>query len=215
MKITLTILGLLFSIFSFGQANDETIQVIAKLVSPGKGSKIYIAKYEIIKAIKGNVTNDTIQVGYYFYNEYKNAPDTVLLNLKKYTGETKTKDYYIFPDYDAKKGIEEVKLSYIDFDYWEACEIGEKKCEPLTLKRPKNNEKWFLIMPCGGTSTTVTLSEKQVIPEEKDIIQKSEISTSQCPPIFDLTKLKDGKYFAYMISCGLGGQIEINLITDK
>ena len=215
MKRTLTILGLFFSILTYGQANNDTIQVIAKLVTPGQGSKIYIAKYEIIKVIKGYVTNDTIEVGYYFYNEYQNSPDTALLNLTTYTGDTKTTDYYIFPDYDAKKGIEKVKLSFVDFDYWEVCETVQGECMPLIFKRLNNVEKWFLIMPCGGTATTVTLSEKQGVPEGKDIIQKKEILHSECPPIFELTELKDGKYFAYMLACGLGGQIEINIMTEK
>ncbi len=215
MKRTLTILGLFFSILTYGQANNDTIQVIAKLVTPGQGSKIYIAKYKIIKVVKGTVSNDTIEVGYYFYKEYKNAPDTAFLNLTTYTGDTKTKDYYIFPDYDAEKGIEKVKLTYVDFDYWEGCETGKGECNPLTFTRKSINENWFLIMPCGGTATSVTLSEQQGIPKGNKIIQKEEISHSECPPIFELTNLKDGKYFAYMLACGLGGQIEINIRTEK
>ncbi|HBH05798.1 MAG TPA: hypothetical protein DDX92_04255 [Flavobacteriales bacterium] len=214
MKGIITILGLLFSILTYGQANNDTIQVIAKLVTPGQGSKIYIAEYEIITVVKGTITNDTIKVGYYFYKEQQNTPDTAFLNLTTYTGDTKTTDYYIFPDYDAKKGIEKVKLAYVDFDYWEGCETGKGECSPLTFSRKTSTENWFLIMPCGGTFTTVTLSEKQGIPEGKDIIQKEEISNSECPPIFDLTNLKDGKYFAYMLACGLGGQIEINIKTE-
>ena len=135
MKLTLTIFGLLLTFLTYGQANNDTIKVIAKLVSPGQGSKIYIAEYKVIKVVKGTLTNDTIKVGYYFYNEYQNAPDTALLNLTTYTGDTKTTDYYIFPDYDAKKGIEKVKISYVDFDYWEGCETGKGECKPLTFIR--------------------------------------------------------------------------------
>lgn len=215
MKGIITILGLLFSIFTYGQANNDTIKVIAKLVSPGQGSKIYIAEYEIIKVVKGTVTNDTIKVGYYINKEHQNIPDTVLLNLTTYTGDTKTTDYYIFPAYDAKNGIEKVKLSYVDYDYWEGCETGKGECNPLTFIRNSTNENWYLIMPCGGTSTSVALSERQGIPKGNDIIQKVEISHSECPPIFELTNLKDGKYFAYMLACVLGGQIEINIMTEK
>ena len=215
MKGLFTILGLLFSILTYGQAENDTIQVIAKLVTPGQGSKIYIAEYKVIKILKGTVTNDTIKVGYYFYKEYQNAPDTALLNLITYTGDTKTTDYYIFPEYDAKKGIEKVRLSYVDFDYWEGCETGKGKCNPLTFTRNSTDKNWYLIMPCGGTATTVTLSEQQGIPKEKDVIQQEEISYAECPPVFKLTNLKDGKYFAYMLACGLGGQIEINLKTEK
>ena len=215
MKGLFTILGLLFSILTYGQAENDTIQVIAKLVTPGQGSKIYIAEYKVIKILKGTVTNDTIKVGYYFYKEYQNAPDTALLNLITYTGDTKTTDYYIFPEYDAKKGIEKVRLSYVDFDYWEGCETGKGKCNPLTFTRNSTDKNWYLIMPCGGTATTVTLSEQQGIPKEKDVIQQEEISYAECPPVFKMTNLKDGKYFAYMLACGLGGQIEINLKTEK
>jgi hypothetical protein len=114
-----------------------------------------------------------------------------------------------------KKGIEKVKISYVDFDYWEGCETGKGECKPLTFIRSSNDENWFLFMPCGGTATTVTLSKQTGIPKENEAIQKCEISYSDCPPIFDLTNLKDGKYFAYMLACGLGGQIEINLTTKK
>jgi hypothetical protein len=211
MKFTLTIILTLFTFLTYGQANNDTIKVIAKLISPGQGSKIYIAEYKVIKVVKGTLTNDTIKVGYYFYNEYQNSPDTALLNLTTYTGNTKTTDYYIFPDYDAKKGIEKVKISFVDFDYWEGCETGKGECKPLTFTRSSKDENWFLFMPCGGTATTVTLTAfGQKIP-----IQKISIGHSECPPIFDLTNLTDGKYFAYMLACGLGGQIEINLTTTK
>jgi len=211
------ILLIIFSILTFvvsGQTNNDTIKVIAKLISPGQGSKIYIAEYKVIKVIKGTLTNDTIKVGYYFYNEFQNVPDTALLNLTTFTGDTKTTDYYIFPDYDAKKGIEKVKISFVDFDYWEGCETGKGDCNPLTFFRSSKEENWFLIMPCGGSFTTVTLSEKRSIPKENESIQICEIDYSNCPPIFDLTYLKDGKYFAYMLACGLGGQIEINIKTE-
>jgi hypothetical protein len=180
MKGKITILGLLFSIFTYGQANNGTIKVV-----------------------------------YYFNKEHQNTLDTVLLNLTTYTSVTKTTYYYIFPDYDAKNGIEKVKLSYVDFDYWEGCETGKGECNPLTFTRNSTNGNWYLIMPCGRNTTSVTLSERQRIPKGNDIIQKEEISHSECPPIFELTNLKDGKYFAYMLACGLGGQIEINLKTEK
>jgi len=153
MKFTLTIILTLLTFLTYGQANNDTIQVIAKLISPGQGSKIYIAEYKVIKVVKGTLTNDTIKVGYYFYNEYQNAPDTALLNLTTYTGDTKTTDYYIFPDYDAKKGIEKVRISIVDFDYWEGCETGKGDCKPLAFIRGSKDENWFLFMPCGGTAT--------------------------------------------------------------
>lgn len=214
MKLLIIILAFLTSL-SYGQENNTDIQVLAKLITPGHGSKIYIARYKVIKVLKGTLSNDTINVGYYFYNDFQNTQDTSLLNLTIYNGITKIFDYYIFPDYDAKKGIEKVSISIVDFDYWEGCETGRTKCEPLTFIRGSKGVKWFLIMPCGGTSTTVTLSQQRGIPKENEIIQKCEIYHTDCPPTFDLTNLKDGKYYAYMLACGLGGQIEINLKTMK
>ncbi len=180
MKFSLTIILTLLTFLTFGQANNETIQVIAKLISPGQGSKIYIAEYKIIKVIKGTLTNDTIQVGYYFYNEYQNSPDTALLNLTTYTGDTKTTDYYIFPEYDANKGIEKVRILFVDFDYWEGCETGKGECNPLTFIRFSQDENWFLFMPCGGTATTVNLT----VAGQKNPIQTTSIRHAQCPPYF-------------------------------
>jgi len=70
-------------------------------------------------------------------------------------------------------------------------------------------------MPYGGTETTVTISKEQGIPKENDIIYQKKILFLECPPVFDLTNLTDGKYYIYMLACGLGGQIEINLITEN
>lgn len=215
MKYTLTIIITFLTLLTFGQAKNDTIKVIAELISHGQGSKIHIAEYKIIKVVKGTITNDTIKVGYYFYNEFQNAPDTALLNLTTYKGNTKMNDYYIFPNYDAKKGIEKVRISYVDFDYWEGCETGKGECKPLTFTRSSKDENWFLFMPCGGTATTVTLSKQMGIPKKNETIQKCEITYPDCPPTFELTNLQDGKYFAYMLACGLGGQIEINLTTKE
>jgi len=221
MKSSLIIIGILIATLTNFQSskkgnlsNENKIKVLAELISDEGGSKIQISKYRILKTIQGKITNDTIQVGYYFYNEFKLKPKTSILTLKKYNGNSKIKDYYIFPEYNPSKGIEKVKISTIDFKYWEGCETGNGNCNPLIFKRQTKKEKWYLVLPCGGTSTTVFLSQKEGIPEEEEIIQKNEISYSKCPPIFELTNLNDGKYYAYMLACGLGGQIEINLKTN-
>jgi len=211
MKIILIIGGLLLTFLTFGQAKNDTIKVIAKLIAPGQGDKIHIADYKVIKVIKGELSNDTIKVGYYFYNEYPNSPDTAILNLTTYIGNTKTKDYYIFHDYNAKLGIERVRISAVDFEYWEGCETGKGKCKPLTFTRISKKENWFLIMPCGGTSTSVTLTASG----QSNPIQKTDLRHFECPPVFELTNLPDGKYFANMLACGLGGSIEINITTEK
>ena len=178
MKEIITILGLLFPMLTLGQGSNDTIQIIAKLLKPGQGSKIHIAEYEVIKIVQGTVSNDTIKVGYYFYNESPSSSDTVLLNLTSYTGNKETADYYICHDYDAKKGIEEVKLSYVAFDYWKGCETGKGECIPLTFTRTQKSEKWYLIMPCCGSVMTVLLSKKPGVPREKKIIQEENIKYS-------------------------------------
>jgi hypothetical protein len=109
--------------------------VIAKLISNEGDSKIHINQYKIIKVLNGTLTNDTIDVGYYFYKSYDDAPDTALLTILPYTGPSKVEDYYTFPDYDAKKGIEKVKISSVDFDYWEGCETGKVVCKPLVFTK--------------------------------------------------------------------------------
>jgi len=193
--------------------NEDEIKVIAELISDEGGSKIQISKYRILKIIEGELTNDTIQVGYYFYNDLEVKPKTSILTLKEYKGNTKIGNYYIFPEYNPSKGIEKVQISTVDFDYWEGCETGKRDCKSLEFTKQTKEGKWYLVMPCGGTSTIVYLSQKEGIPVKKEIIQKTEVSYSQCPPVFELTNLKDGKYYAYMLACGLGGQIEINLKT--
>ena len=50
----------LLTFLTYGQTNNDTIQVIAKLIAPGQGDKIHIAKYKVIKVVKGKLTNDTL-----------------------------------------------------------------------------------------------------------------------------------------------------------
>ena len=213
MKILLIALLSFISLMTNGQSYNDTIKVIATLNKPGQGSKIQIAEYKVIKVVRGSLTNSTIKVGYYFYKQNLNSPDTALLNLIPYPGRTDLKDYYIFPSYDAKSGIENVKVNYVDFQYWEECETNQKDCEPLSFTRKSTDKNWYLFLPCGGTTSIITLSKQQGIPKQDQVIHKREIASIECPPLFDLSTLEDGKYYLYMLACGLGGQIEINLTT--
>ena len=103
------------------------------------------------------------------------------------------------------------RVEVVDFEYWEGCETGEGECKPLVFTRQKYGEKWFLQTPCGGTLTDVSLS--MVKGNNIILVQEINIGFKDCPPIFELTHLEDGKYYSYMYGCGLGGQIEINLKT--
>lgn len=202
--------GVLASVLSFGQAKNDTIQVIAQLVSPGTGSKIYIAEYRVIKTIRGSVESNTIHVGYYFYHEFENTPDTALLTLLS-NNDSAASAYYTFPNYDPKSGVEQVKLSQLDHTYWESCETGEGPCNPITITRHSINEKCFLIMPCGGTLTDVVLTPSGA----SDPILSVTTEAYECPPTFELTNVPDGTYTASMLSCSLGGSVEINLQTKN
>ena len=194
--------------------NEKSIRLLAEFISKEKRNAITVAKYRVLKIIEGQLTADIINVGY--SSKFEPRDKISLLTIEKQEGNFETQDYYIFPNYNIKEGIENVKISTVEFDYWESCETGKGECQPLKFTRSKKDEKWFMILPCGGTSTTVYLSEEQGIPNKTDVIQKNQITAYECPPVFELTELKDGKYYAYMLSCGLGGQIEIVLSTkDK
>ena len=220
MKKIFTIIICSLSLVSCGQNKETEIvkevnlktnsfQVLAKFIQNNGGDKVHTIKYKILKNLSENEIAKTIEVGFYNYKIYEKKQDTVLLTLENFTLQ-KIKNYYIFPEYDAKKGIENVRIDYVDFKYWENCEIGNE-CNAINFSRKSELVKWFLILPCGGTFTDLTLTKSGEIKPIKTI--KTE--NSKCPPYFELTELKDGKYFANMIACGLGGKIEFNIKTTK
>ena len=63
-------------------------------------------------------------------------------------------------------------------------------------------------MPYSGTETSITVSSS-----DKCFLQTQNIFHDNCPPFLNLTDLKDGKYIANMLGCGLGGSVEFNLKT--
>lgn len=186
---------------------NEEIQVIAKLISPLDKDNKQLVTFKIIKAINGALSKDTLIVVSHPHPETIKEADTVLLHLLSSTGKTEGSNYYTFPDNDEKKGIENIDLSYVSLAYWEACETGKGECPPLQLIRNPIYKTWYLFMPCGGTSTTVELFAA----DEKKPIQATRVSSSECPPVLNLTTLKNGKYQANMRACGLGGQIQLNI----
>lgn len=97
----------------------------------------------------------------------------------------------------------------VDRDYWEGCETGQGECKPLLFERNSKEDSVVLIMPCGGTFTTVNLTRAG----QKDPIKTLSIGHKDCPPTFDLTGMADGEYGAYMLACGLGGPIKFTLRT--
>jgi len=189
--------------------NLQKFRALAKFVSREGGNKVQISKYVIIKGFSEfTFEGDTISVGYYFNKENNIKFDTVLLTLNKYSEVTKIKNYFICPDFDANTGIQKAKIQYIESAYWEGCETGKGECKPLTFKRSPGEKNWFLIMPCGGTQTSITI-------KGTDNSYKKELNLfhNNCPPFIELTDMTDGKYSANMLSCGLGGTIYFVLKT--
>lgn len=214
LKNILTILLLGLTLTSCGQTQttdnkNESYKVLAKLISFEGGDKVHFAKFKIIKNLSDTVVmNDTIIVGYYNYKEPDGNIDNVLLTIKKYDGQTLMKNYFICPEYDGKNNIQKAKIEYIDFDYWEGCETGKGDCKPLTFSRTEKENYWFLIMPCGGTETAITISGR-------NFNKELHLNHDNCPPYLDLSNLVDGKYSANMRACGLGGTVTFNLTTNR
>jgi len=209
---TIFYLGLILTSCGQTQVTDyknDSYKVLARLISFEGGDKIHFAKFKIIKNLSDSlVANDIIIVGYYNYKEPDENIDNVLLTIKKYDGQTSMKNYFICPDYDGKTNIQKAKIEYIKFDYWESCETGKGECKPLTFTRTEKENNWFLIMPCGGTATAISISGQNF---------KKELNLyhDNCPPYLDLSNLIDGKYSANMRACGLGGTVTFNLTTTK
>lgn len=211
-----TIFLLIFALVSCGQTTKNKpfkseLKALATFISDEGGDKIHISKYKIIKDFTDTTFADTINVGYYFYKRNSQQIDTVLLTLTKYDGQSKIDNYFICPDYDAKLGIQKAKINFIDFNYWEGCETGQGECKPLSFSKAVDTKNCFLIMPCGGTETAISILSNDGV----SIVKELHLFGVSCPPYLELTNLKDGKYFAQMRACGLGGTVEFNLKTSK
>lgn len=207
MRNFLFILIIILSNTCFGQKAPDTLKVLAQQIEEGEGSKIYIATYKVLKVLEGDLKTSTILVGYAAYQGINHSSEPVLLTLLKYQGNASFKNYYHYPNYNALEGAEIVDLFRIDRDYWEGCETGIGVCEPLTFYRNSKRKKAFLFVPCGGTSTTISLLS------QNEVLFMNTLGVEDCPPLLDLTKLVDGKYRASMLSCGLGGGISFRLRT--
>jgi hypothetical protein len=190
-------------------STSQQLKALAKFVSYEGGDKIHFSKFAILKDFSDTTfAGDTITVGYHFNKGTEHQFDTVLLTLNRYSGQTAIQNYFVCPDYDAKLGIQQAKVDIIDFSYWENCETGKGDCKPLTFIRTLNQKNWFLIMPCGGTETEISVSGI-----DHSFNQKLHLFHDRCPPCIELTNMRDGKYSANMVACGLGGQVNFSLAT--
>ena len=217
LLIFLTTCLMTLSLQSCGQTQKQNVstgqhlKALARFISHEGGDKIHFSKFSILKDFSDTTfTGDTITVGYYFYKASSQQFDTVLLTVEKYSGQTTIMNYFICPDYDARTGIQPAKIDFIGFEYWESCETGKGDCKPLTFTRTANQKNWYLLMPCGGTETEVTVSGIT-----NQFSKRLHLFHEGCPPYIDLTGMADGKYSANMIACGLGGQVTFNLATNS
>jgi hypothetical protein len=188
---------------------EPEFKVLASFISFEGGDKLHSAKFRVIKCLNDSIQlKDTIKVWYYNYLQPDTNIKTVILKLNRYDRQSNIlKDNLYCVDNNGKTGITKAKIEYINFKYWEICETGKGECKPLNFVRQKNETNWFLVMPCGGTQTSITISSES-------FVKRIELKSKNCPPYLELTSLNDGKYFANMLACGLGGSIIFNLKTN-
>lgn len=215
LKSVLLVACMIWALLSCGQATKEVVEpgqytVLARFISFEGGDKISFARFYVIKDLAGNsIPRDTIFVGFYNDQPPENDLGDVILNLDPYKGTASQKNYFICAGYDGKTGIQKTRIDHISFAYWEGCETGKDNCTPLQFTRPQTGKRWFLVMPCGGTETAVTISGLN-----NGYSKKLHLFSDGCPPCIELTEMADGKYSAFMMACGLGGGIGFSLVTE-
>ncbi len=101
-------------------------------------------------------------------------------------------------------------------EYIEACETGEGECLPIIIQRKTTNEKIKLVMPMGGTFTSIYLYDAPYNLDEKanPLLEGTYYFQDKERPVFNLTEIKDGRYVVHMLACGLGGFFSIELKTE-
>ncbi|MEO0468646.1 MAG: hypothetical protein AAF206_03425 [Bacteroidota bacterium] len=97
----------------------------------------------------------------------------------------------------------------VSYDHMLACETGEGPCDTLQFVRPADADYVKLVMPCGGTQTTLILHQADF----NHPISEQHFRHEDCPPQIDLTGLADGIYMVNVFSCGLGGGLTFDLTT--
>lgn len=212
MKYTLTLIALLLATLSFGQAKKDTIEVIAKLLSPGEGDEIHTATYALLAPVKGLEIPDTFRVRYMPLGEP--LPDTTFLQLLCENRDTTVRDSFLFPDFDPEKGIKKLQISTISYAYWKKCEeaqfvdgkILDSQCS-VPLTRKPGFDRWVLITPCGGIAWVEKNGENDRCPYYLEDF---------CPMMaHDLTHVPDGEYHGFMMAGELAGMVKIIIRTSK
>lgn len=104
-------------------------------------------------------------------------------------------------------------------EFMEGCEMGTTPCEPIEILRSYHDEDWNIVLPSGGTFSTVILYDQEGVDlfwsgkmEEAIPIRQDQCGPDRLPRI-NLKSLPDGIYFLRMLSCGLGGGFQVELRT--
>lgn len=104
------------------------------------------------------------------------------------------------------------KIVYtLDHKLLEACETGIGNCKPVTIVRKSINDSISLFFPNGGTQSdaylvSVTSAKEKIELHDSKIHGQGQLK-------LDLTGIPDGKYRAGIMSCHLGGSVELNIVT--
>lgn len=208
------ILALLTIGFAFGQTESDTIRVIAEKISEGKGDNVQIAKFKVLATFYEDIyERDTIYVVYHFHTvpENQSLPDTALLSLNKYEGDSSNTHFWAAVDYHAGKNIQPAKVDILYFDQFES--FTDKTTLDLTRKKGQRN--WYIIMPFGGSVINALLLKKPLKPghPENWVLQSSDAAWPEPLPALNLSDIKDGKYYIGLSACNLGGTVKIRIKT--
>ncbi len=207
MKNLFLLFSLIVSTLSFGQQDTDTLKLIARYNSFWFGDNYTYGNYTVMYEIEGHVAKGQITVASTSGLGLNNIKDTVLLTVIRHN-DTDIPSFN-FPEYDAKNNAEKVKLFVVYHDFMEGCETGQGLCEDQVFTRDFAGQPAFIIMPCGGTFSTVYLRHSSAL-----LVQEKNVGAAECPPFFDVTDLKDGDFSISMMSCGLGGAFRIQLKSN-
>ncbi len=115
--------------------------------------------------------------------------------------------------------VSEAQNVEVTREFMEGCEMGTTPCEPIEILRSHHDEDWNIVLPSGGTLSTVILYDQKGIDlfwsgkmEEAIPIRQDQCGPDRLPSI-TLKSLPDGTYFLRMMSCGLGGGFQLELRT--
>ena len=118
----------------------------------------------------------------------------------------------------------------LSVEYLQACERAKGPCKPTVIKRSSKGQTVTLVFPSGGTESDVYLyGIADVGPQTSDYGVLAHITkgVDKAPrqlrhdrklhsdglPLLELTGLPDGEYRASIVSCGLGGDFVLKLLT--